>query len=72
VHSKASKKERVTMSDKIVRATNEAKIGGPSQPLDRETSPMEDPIPMEVPSRKPRGLKGKKTCFFPTHCCRQG
>jgi hypothetical protein len=51
VHSEARKKKRVTMSDKYVRATNEAETGGPSQPLDRETSPMEDPIPMEIPSR---------------------
>jgi hypothetical protein len=59
------------MSDKAIRDTNEAEAGGPSQPIDRETSPMADPIPMEVPSRKPRGLKGK-IFFFPTHCCRQG
>jgi hypothetical protein len=65
VHSKANKKKRVTRSDKIVKATNEAKIGGPSQPPYRETSPMVDPIPMDIPSIKPRGLKGKKHVFSP-------
>jgi hypothetical protein len=51
------------MSDKVVRATNEAEAEGPSQPPDRETSQMEDPIPMEVPSRKTIGLKGKNLVF---------
>jgi hypothetical protein len=46
LHSKASKKKRVTMSDKVVRATNEAKPGGPSQSPYRKTSPILDPIPM--------------------------
>jgi len=37
------------MTDKVDKVTNEAKSGGPSQPPDRENSPMLDPIPMDVP-----------------------
>jgi hypothetical protein len=37
VHSEASKKKRVTMSDKVVRATNEEEERGPSQPPYIET-----------------------------------
>jgi len=55
----------VTMSDKADRATYEVEVGVPSQPIDRENSPMADPIPMEIPSSKPRALKGKKLVFFP-------
>jgi hypothetical protein len=65
VHSEASKKKRVTMSDKDVRATKLTEAGGPSQLPYRETSPMADHIPMDVSSRKPRGLKGKKMVFSP-------
>jgi hypothetical protein len=35
VHSEASKKKRVIMSDKVVRATYEVELGGPSQPPNR-------------------------------------
>jgi hypothetical protein len=52
-----------TISDKAARATNEAEERGPLQPLDIKASLMENPIPMEVPSSKPRGLKGKKLVF---------
>jgi hypothetical protein len=63
VYSEVSKKKRGTMTDKADRATNEAEAGGPSQPSHREASPMEDPIPMEVPSSKPTGLRGRKLVF---------
>jgi hypothetical protein len=63
VYSEARNKKRVTMSNKSNRANNEVESRGPSQPPDIENSPMAYPIPMEVPSRKPRGLKGKKLVF---------
>jgi hypothetical protein len=56
----------VTISDKVVRATNEAEAGGPSQPSDKESSPMAYLIPTEVPSSKPTGLRGRNLFFSST------
>jgi hypothetical protein len=63
VNSEDRKRKMVTMSDKADRATYEVEVGVPSQPIDRENSPMVDPIPMEFPSSKPRGLKVKNLVF---------
>jgi hypothetical protein len=50
--------------DKSSQSTD--KIGEfPSQPLEEETSPMEECSPMETSSRKERNLKGKKLVFSP-------
>jgi hypothetical protein len=66
VHSDSSKKRRMTRSDKYFQATDKAEEGGPSQPPDREVSPVEEPTPMEIPSSKARSLKGKKLVFSPS------
>jgi hypothetical protein len=65
VISEVSKRKGGTMIDKVDKATNEAGSGGPLQPSYREASPMTDPIPMDIPSRKPRGLKRKNMVFSP-------
>jgi hypothetical protein len=72
MYSEAIKKKLGTMNDEADRATNEAGSIGPSQPQYREASPIVDPIHMDIPSSKPRGLKVKKMVFLPTLCCRQG
>jgi hypothetical protein len=64
VCSEVIKKKRGTsMNDTDNRATNETKERGPSQPSHREVSPMANPIPMEVPSRKSTGMRGRKLMF---------
>jgi hypothetical protein len=63
VHSDSSKKRRMTRSDKYFQATDKAEEGGPSQPPDREVSPVAEPTPMEIPSSKTGKLKGKKLVF---------
>ena len=65
MHSDSSKKKRVNRSEKSVRDTDEEETCGPSQPQNIETLPMEYPIPMDIPSTKPRGLKGKNIIFSP-------
>jgi hypothetical protein len=53
------------MTDKADRARNEVEVGGPSQPSYREASPMAYLIPMEIPSSKSTGLRGRNI-FFPS------
>jgi hypothetical protein len=65
VISEASKRKRGTMTNKDDKVTNEVGSRGPSQPSYREASPMEDHIPMDIPSSKPRVLKWKILFFFP-------
>jgi len=60
VYSEVSKKKRGAMIDKDDTSTNETEVGGPSKPSHREDSPMENSIPMEAPSSKPIGLRGRK------------
>jgi hypothetical protein len=61
--SEVSKKKRGAMTDKYDKATNEIEAGGPSQPSHREASPLAYPTPMEVPSSKSTGLRGRKLVF---------
>jgi hypothetical protein len=63
VCSEVIKKKMSAMNDIDDRATNETEVGGPSQPSDEESLPMENPTPMEVPSRKSTGLRGRKIVF---------
>jgi hypothetical protein len=63
VYSEVRKKKRGTMTDKDDRAKKDHEEGGPSQSSQREASPMPDPTPMEVPSRKSTGLRGRKLVF---------
>jgi hypothetical protein len=47
----------------VMTDTNETEAGEPSQPSHREVSPMAEPIPMEVHSRKSTSLRGIKFMF---------
>jgi hypothetical protein len=64
VHTESSKRRKMVKKDKSSQSTD--KISEvPSQPLDEETSPMEECSPMETSSSKERNLKGKKLVFSP-------
>jgi hypothetical protein len=65
VHSDSSKKRKMTRSDKYFQVTDKTVEGGPSQPPNREISPMEELTPMEISSGKEKSLKGKKLIFSP-------
>jgi hypothetical protein len=65
VHSESRKKRKMTRSDKSIQFTDKTVEGGPSQPPDREVSPVAEPTPMEISSSKIRSLKGKKLVFSP-------
>jgi len=64
VHSESSKKRKMTRRDKSFQSTDKI-VECPSQPLDREVSPVAEPTPMETSSSKVRSLKGKKLVFSP-------
>jgi hypothetical protein len=63
MYLEVSKNKMGTLTDKDYRAINEEETGGPSQLSQKESSPMADPTPMEVPSSKPTGLRGRKLVF---------
>jgi hypothetical protein len=62
VHSKSSKKRKMTKRDNSIHSTDKI-VEGPSQPSGEETSPVAEPGPMGTSSSKERSLKGKKLVF---------
>jgi hypothetical protein len=52
----------MTKRDKSIQSTDKI-VEGPSQPPDKEASPVAEPAPMETSSSKVRSLKGKKLVF---------
>jgi hypothetical protein len=63
VNSEVNKKRKSTKTTRDDKATKDHEGGGPSQSSQREASPMPDPSPVEVPSTKATGLRGRKLVF---------
>jgi len=51
------------MTGKVDKVIEETKVGAPSQPSHRKTSPIIDPTPAKVPSRRSIVLRGRKLVF---------
>jgi hypothetical protein len=63
VNSEVNKKRKSTKTARDDKATKDHEGGVPSQSSQRKASPMPDPNPVEVPSTKATGLRGRKLVF---------